>query len=61
MQSKIQKRNKKIFISKRYQKKLKYKKKSFDLVTSLGLFHNLNLYEIEQSIKQINRIAKDPS
>ena len=25
---------------------------------SLGLFHNLNLYEIEQSIKQINRIAK---
>ena len=40
------------------RKKLKYKKKSFDLVMSLGLFHNLNLYEIEQSIKQINRIAK---
>ena len=38
--------------------KLKYKKKSFDLVMSLGLFHNLNLVEIEKSLKQINRIAK---
>ena len=40
------------------KKKFKYRKKSFDLVISLGLFHNLNLFEIERAIKQINRIAK---
>ncbi len=53
-----QKQIKKYLFTKDIRKKFSFKKKSFDLVTCLGVFHNLNLIEIEKSIKQINKIAK---
>ena len=38
--------------------KTKFKNKNFDLVISLGTLHNLQLNDLEKSIKEINRISK---
>ena len=38
--------------------KIKYKKKFFDLVISLGTLHNLQINDLENSIKEINRVGK---
>lgn len=40
------------------QDKYPYKKNYFDLVISLGCIHNLNLDELENCIKEINRVSK---
>lgn len=40
------------------RKKLKFKKNFFDLVISLGVLHNLNLIELINSLKEINRVGK---
>ena len=39
--------------------KLKFKSKKFDLVISLNCLHNLEYYDLKQSIKEINRVAKN--
>ena len=40
------------------RKKLPFKKKSFDLVISLGTLHNFSLKQLSSSIKEINRVGK---
>jgi ubiquinone/menaquinone biosynthesis C-methylase UbiE len=40
------------------QDKYPYKDKSFDLAISLGCIHNLNIYQIESCINEINRVSK---
>ena len=40
------------------QKKTKFKNNYFDLVISIGCLHNLHIYDLKKSIKEINRIAK---
>ena len=38
--------------------KLPYKDKEFDLVISLGVFHNLRVFEIETALSEMNRVGK---
>lgn len=38
--------------------KIPFKKRYFDLVLCLGTLHNLDLYELNKSIKEINRVGK---
>lgn len=38
--------------------KTNYKKKEFDLVISLGCFHNLKIFDLFIALKEINRIGK---
>lgn len=38
---------------------LPFKDSSFDLVLSLMTFHNLNLIDVESSLKEINRVGKN--
>ncbi len=40
------------------RKKTHFKNKNFDLTISLGCLHNLKLFELENTIKEINRISK---
>lgn len=40
------------------QDKYPLKKKSIDLVLSLGTLHNLNVYELENAFYEINRVSK---
>lgn len=40
------------------QKKTKYGKKYFDLVFSINTLHNLKNFDLDKSIKEINRIGK---
>lgn len=40
-------------------KELPFKDSSFDLVLSLMTFHNLNLIDVESSLKEINRVGKN--
>jgi ubiquinone/menaquinone biosynthesis C-methylase UbiE len=40
------------------QNKYPLKKKSIDLVISLGTLHNLNIYELSKAFSEINRVAK---
>ncbi|MDC0647871.1 methyltransferase domain-containing protein [Candidatus Pelagibacter sp.] len=40
------------------QDKYPLKKKSIDLVISLGTLHNLNIYELSKAFFEINRVAK---
>tara|TARA_Y100000389_G_scaffold197731_1_gene232866 strand:- start:1539 stop:2594 length:1056 start_codon:yes stop_codon:yes gene_type:complete len=40
------------------KKKLKFKSKSFDLVLSINVLHNLNLKDLEFSLKEIERVGK---
>lgn len=40
------------------EKKFPYKKKSFDLVISLATLHNLKLFDLAYSIKEIERVGK---
>ena len=49
---------KKYLFTEIFEKPFNFKKKYFDLVFCLGVFHNLNIIEIERSLKQINKIAK---
>lgn len=39
-------------------KKFKYKNKQFDLAISLGCIHNLEIYEIKNFLKEIDRVSK---
>jgi len=38
--------------------KLPYKDKEFDLVISLGVFHNLRVFEVETALSEMNRVGK---
>lgn len=49
---------KKFLFTKDVRTKFNFKKKYFDLTISLGVFHNLELFEIENSLKELNRISK---
>ena len=40
------------------RKKLKYKKKQFDLVISLGTLHNLENFSLSLALKEIERVEK---
>ena len=40
------------------EKNFHSKKKSFDLVISLGTLHNFSLKQLSSSIKEINRVGK---
>ncbi len=40
------------------RKKTNFQKKYFDLAISLGCLHNLKLLELENTIKEINRVSK---
>ena len=40
------------------RKKLKFKKKQFDLVISLGTLHNLENFSLSLALKEINRVSK---
>ena len=40
------------------KKKTKFKSKSFDLVISLACLHNLKIFDLEESIKEITRLGK---
>ena len=50
-------RNLKVFKHKA-EKKFPYKKNSFDLVLSLATLHNLKLFDLTNSIKEIERVGK---
>ena len=41
------------------RKKTKFKKKYFDLVISFNCLHNLEIFDLDFSIKEINRIARN--
>ena len=41
------------------RKRTKFKKKYFDLVISFNCLHNLEIYDLDFSIKEINRISKN--
>lgn len=49
---------KKFLFTKDIRTKFNFKKKYFDLTISLGVFHNLELFEIENSLKELNRVSK---
>ena len=49
---------KKFLFTKDVRTKFNFKKKYFDLTFSLGVFHNLELFEIENSLKELNKISK---
>ena len=49
---------KKFLFTKDLRTKINFKKKYFDLTISLGVFHNLELFEIEKSLKELNRDSK---
>jgi SAM-dependent methyltransferase len=40
------------------QEKLPFKDKEFDLVISLGTFHNLHIYELEIAVSEVQRVGK---
>ena len=40
------------------KKKIKFKKNFFDLVISIGCFHNLEIFDIKNSLSEINRVGK---
>jgi SAM-dependent methyltransferase len=40
------------------KKKTKFKKNEFDLVISLGCFHNLKIFDLMNALKEIGRISK---
>ena len=53
------KKNKNLKVFKyKAEKKFPYKKKSFDLVISLATLHNLKLFDLANSIKEIERVGK---
>ena len=53
------KKNKNLKVFKyKAEKKFPYKKKSFDLVISLATLHNLKLFDLVNSIKEIERVGK---
>ena len=43
----------------RAQDKLPFQDKEFDLVISLGTFHNLHIYELETAISEVQRVGKN--
>jgi ubiquinone/menaquinone biosynthesis C-methylase UbiE len=49
---------KKFLFTKDIRTKLNFNNKYFDLTISLGVFHNLELFEIEKSLKELNRVSK---
>ena len=49
---------KKFLFTKDARTKFNFKKRYFDLTISLGVFHNLELFEIENSLKELNRVSK---
>tara|TARA_B100001175_G_C19438958_1_gene605122 strand:- start:246 stop:914 length:669 start_codon:yes stop_codon:yes gene_type:complete len=57
--SKAHKGIKKYLINYDARKKLPFKKKYFDLAISFGLFHNFLLDELENSLKEFNRVSKN--
>ena len=40
------------------KKKIKFKKNFFDLVISIGCFHNLEIFDLKNSLSEINRVGK---
>lgn len=42
----------------RAEEKYPFKSKSFDLVISLGTLHNLDIYDLKNAFKEINRVSK---
>lgn len=40
--------------------KLPFADDSFDLVISLGTFHNLKIFELQQAISELNRVVRQP-
>ena len=55
---KLKKRNKEVFIYQGCCEQNLILKKYFDLTFSLGVFHNLELFEIENSLKELNKVSK---
>jgi SAM-dependent methyltransferase len=45
------------FRNARAQDRLPYKDKEFDLVISLGTFHNLHIYELETAVSEVQRVG----
>ena len=59
MQLKIQKKEiKNRLIKHDISKKLPFSKSYFDLVISLNTIHNLEIYNLENAIKEIQRVGK---
>lgn len=54
----IDKKLKKNFILHDCKKKLPFKKNQFDLVISLATLHNLDIYDLEVALQNINRVGK---
>lgn len=50
-------KNLKVF-KRRAEKPFPYKKNSFDLVISINTLHNLKVFNLEESIREINRVGK---
>jgi ubiquinone/menaquinone biosynthesis C-methylase UbiE len=40
------------------QEPLPFRDKEFDLVISLGTFHNLHIYELEKAVSEVQRVGK---
>lgn len=40
------------------KKRIKFKKNFFDLVISIGCFHNLEIFDLKNSLSEINRVGK---